>query len=190
MQICVSIRRREELRDTTGDPWNGRTLEWSTSSPPPAYNFAFTPIVHDIDAWWDMKQRGYHRPLERLQADPHAEEHADRHHPRRALRQHSAFGMIWYIWWLAALSFAAVLAAAIAHTFNYNRDYDIPADEVARTEGERTRLLRRTGWRDGDIALPAREPQAHAAGATPIFYLVDEHRMPRATAPCSASGST
>ena len=43
----------------TGDPWDGRTLEWSTSSPPPDYNFAFTPVVHDNDAWWDMKQRGY-----------------------------------------------------------------------------------------------------------------------------------
>ena len=50
--------RREQLRDLTGDPWGGRTLEWSTSSPPPPYNFAFTPVVHDLDAWWDMKKRG------------------------------------------------------------------------------------------------------------------------------------
>src|SRR6202049_1272292 len=64
MQIYVSIRDREALRDVTGDPWNGRTLEWSTSSPPPVYNFAFTPVVHDNDAWWDMKQRGYTRPLQ------------------------------------------------------------------------------------------------------------------------------
>src|SRR5205085_8409566 len=62
IQIAVSIKNREKLRDTTGDPWNGRTLEWSTSSPPPAYNFAFTPIVHDLDAWYDMKSRGYQRP--------------------------------------------------------------------------------------------------------------------------------
>ena len=48
----------------TGDPWDGRTLEWATSSPPPAYNFAFTPIAHGVDAWWDMKRRGYVRPLE------------------------------------------------------------------------------------------------------------------------------
>ncbi len=52
MMFVVSIRRREELRDLTGDPWGGRTLEWSTSSPPPDYNFAFTPVVHDSDAWW------------------------------------------------------------------------------------------------------------------------------------------
>ena len=54
-----AILRRDSLRDVTGDPWNGRTLEWSTSSPPPDYNFAFTPIVHDNDAWADMKKRGY-----------------------------------------------------------------------------------------------------------------------------------
>src|SRR5262249_44719611 len=63
VQIAVSIRNREALRDVTGDPWHGRTLEWATSSPPPAYNFAFTPVVHDNDAWWDMKRRGYQRPL-------------------------------------------------------------------------------------------------------------------------------
>ena len=59
VQIGVSIWKRDELRDLTGDPWDGRTLEWATSSPPPSYNFAFTPVVHDVDAWWDMKTRGY-----------------------------------------------------------------------------------------------------------------------------------
>ena len=56
----------------TGDPWDGRTLEWSTSSPPPPYNFAFTPIVHDLDAWYDMKKRGYARPTRPASANPHA----------------------------------------------------------------------------------------------------------------------
>src|SRR5204862_297077 len=62
MSILVGFLKREHLRDTTGDPWNGRTLEWSTSSPPPAYNFAITPVVHALDAWHDMKARGYERP--------------------------------------------------------------------------------------------------------------------------------
>src|SRR5467141_3310039 len=63
IQLVVSFVRRASLTDTTGDPWNGRTLEWSTSSPPPVYNFAFTPIVHDGDAWYDMKKRGHVRPV-------------------------------------------------------------------------------------------------------------------------------
>jgi cytochrome o ubiquinol oxidase subunit 1 len=67
VQIVVSFLSARQLRDLTGDPWDGRTLEWSTSSPPPAYNFAFTPVIHDNDAWWDMKKRGYQRPLDGFQ---------------------------------------------------------------------------------------------------------------------------
>ncbi|MET0505716.1 MAG: cytochrome o ubiquinol oxidase subunit I, partial [Luteibacter sp.] len=61
IQIFVSIKRREQLRDVTGDPWHGRTLEWSTSSPPPDYNFAFTPVIHEADTWWQMKERNVAR---------------------------------------------------------------------------------------------------------------------------------
>jgi cytochrome o ubiquinol oxidase subunit 1 len=133
MQIYVSIRDREKLRDTTGDPWNGRTLEWSTTSPPPFYNFAFTPVVHDIDAWYDMKRRGAKKP---------ATGYRPIHMPHNtgagvilsAIAMVFAFAMIWYIWWLAALSFVALLAGSILHTFNYHRDYHLPAEEVARIE--------------------------------------------------------
>jgi cytochrome o ubiquinol oxidase subunit 1 len=133
IQIAVSILNREALRDTTGDPWNGRTLEWSTTSPPPGYNFAFTPIVHNLDAWHDMKDRGHERPSGGFRPI---------HMPRNtgagvilsALAMVLGFAMIWYIWWLAALSFVGLLVVAIGHTFNYNRDYFIAADEVARTE--------------------------------------------------------
>ena len=140
VQIYVSIRNRESLRDTTGDPWQGRTLEWSTSSPPPDYNFAFTPIIHDGDAWWDMKQRGYQRPATGFRPILM---------PRNTgagvilagLSGVLAFALIWYIWWLAAASFVALLAVAIHHTFNYDREYRIPADQVLRTESDRTQLL-------------------------------------------------
>src|SRR5947209_13121416 len=56
-QLYVSIRTRDQRRDLTGDPWDGRTLEWATASPPPAYNFAVMPDVEDTDAFWDMKKR-------------------------------------------------------------------------------------------------------------------------------------
>src|SRR3546814_16669458 len=62
-QFGVSIWKRDQLRDETGDPWGGRTLEWATSSPPPDYNFAFTPVIHDLDAWHDMTRRGHQRPV-------------------------------------------------------------------------------------------------------------------------------
>ena len=140
VQFVVSIRHREALRDLTGDPWNGRTLEWSTASPPPDYNFAFTPVIHDLDAWSDMKKRGYARPLQGYRAI---------HMPKNTatgvilgvLSIGFSFAMIWYIWWLAAAAFAAIFLVTVIHTFNYNRDFDIPASEVVRTEGLRTAMM-------------------------------------------------
>ncbi|MEL6064727.1 MULTISPECIES: cytochrome o ubiquinol oxidase subunit I [unclassified Methylobacterium] len=140
VMFVVSIRNRDRLRDLTGDPWGGRTLEWSTSSPPPDYNFAFTPVVHDSDAWWDMKNRGFTRPMTGYKPI-----HMPKNTATGAILAglNFAFGiaMVWYVWWLAAFSFLAIFVVAIAHTFNYKRDYYIPADTVSRTEGQRTREL-------------------------------------------------
>ena len=144
VQFYVSFRKRDQLRDVTGDPWGGRTLEWATSSPPPEYNFAFTPVVHDLDAWYDMKRRNAARPLEGFRPI---------HMPRgtgtgvilAGLSTAFGFAMVWYIWWLAAISFVGILVVAIGHTFNYKRDFHIPAETVAATEAERTRALAATG---------------------------------------------
>lgn len=144
LQIFVSIRNREALTDHTGDPWGGRTLEWSTSSPPPEYNFAFTPIIHDLDAWYDMKDRKYARPTTGFKAI---------HMPRgtgtgvflAGLSVAFGFGMIWYMWWLAGLALVGIFATAILHTFNYKRDYHIPVEEVIATEAARTRQLAAQG---------------------------------------------
>ena len=140
IQIAVSILRRDKLRDTTGDPWNGRTLEWATSSPPPDYNFAFTPVVHDNDAWADMKKRGYQRPLEGFQPI-----HMPSNTPSgviiAGLSVVLGFALIWYIWWLAVLSFVAMIAYAIFHTFKYDHGFHIPQEVVVKTEEERTKLL-------------------------------------------------
>ncbi|RZM37140.1 MAG: cytochrome o ubiquinol oxidase subunit I, partial [Sphingomonas sp.] len=135
---------REALTDHTGDPWGGRTLEWSTSSPPPEYNFAFTPIIHDLDAWYDMKDRKYARPTTGFKAI---------HMPRgtgtgvflAGLSVAFGFGMIWYMWWLAGLALVGIFATAIVHSFNYKRDYHIPVEEVIATEAARTRQLAAQG---------------------------------------------
>ncbi|VWX62657.1 cytochrome o ubiquinol oxidase subunit I [Burkholderiales bacterium 8X] len=140
IQLFVSFRRRESLRDLTGDPWNGRTLEWSTSSPPPAYNFAFTPVIHDNDAWSDMKARNYKRPSEGFRPI---------HMPKNTwagivlagLSAALGFTLIWQMWLPAVLTFVVLIGVAIYHTFNYQRDYHIDVQDVIRTETERTRLL-------------------------------------------------
>ncbi len=140
VQIAVSIWKRKELADHTGDPWQGRTLEWATSSPPPDYNFAFTPVVHDNDAWYDMKQRGYARPLQGFKPI-HMPKNTGAGIILSGFATALGFALIWYMWLLAAVCFAAIIAGAIYHTFNYKRDFHIPVDQVINTEAERTKLL-------------------------------------------------
>jgi cytochrome o ubiquinol oxidase subunit 1 len=140
MQIYVSVRDREKLRDVTGDPWNGRTLEWATSSPPPDYNFAFTPVVLDNDTWADMKKNKYMRPVNDFVAI-HMPKNTWAGFGIAAFAAVLGFGIIWHMWLLVGLAFAGMMAAIIIHTFNYKRDYYIPADEVTRTENARTALL-------------------------------------------------
>ncbi|NOV24968.1 cytochrome o ubiquinol oxidase subunit I [Cupriavidus necator] len=140
VQLVVSFLRRESLRDVSGDPWDGRTLEWSTSSPPPPYNFAFTPVVHDTDAWWQMKALGYQRPAQGF-IPIHMPKNTGAGIILAGLSTLCGFALIWHIWWLVVLAFAAILVTAIGHTFNYQRDFYIPADDVHRTEAERSALL-------------------------------------------------
>ena len=140
IQLVVSYLRRESLRDLTGDPWGGRTLEWSTSSPPPDYNFAFTPQVHTRDSWAVMKRENYARPVAGF-VDIHMPKNTAAGFAIAAISAVGGFALIWQMWPLAILSFVAMIAAIIIHTFNYNRDYFIPAHDVTRTEDERTLLL-------------------------------------------------
>jgi cytochrome o ubiquinol oxidase subunit 1 len=140
IQLFVSFRNREALRDTTGDPWDGRTLEWSTSSPPPAYNFAFTPVVYDNDTWDDMKKSGYVRP-ENGFIPIHMPKNTGAGFILAALSALVGFALIWHMWLIACVGFATLLIAIVVHTFNYQRDYHIPAEEVIRVESIRSRVL-------------------------------------------------
>jgi len=138
--IYISFRRRERLRDVTGDPWNGRTLEWSTSSPPPDYNFAFTPVVYDNDAWWDMKQRGFQRVQSGF-LPVHMPKNTSAGVVLAVLSTILGFAMIWHVWWLASVSLLGIVAYAIYHSFEYDRDYHIPAEQVAATEHARSERM-------------------------------------------------
>jgi cytochrome o ubiquinol oxidase subunit 1 len=140
VQLGVSYLRREQLRDTTGDAWNGRTLEWSTASPPPDYNFAFTPVVHDTDAWHDMKQRGAVRPTTAFRPI-HMPKNTAAGFVIAMLATAMGFALVWHMWLFAGLAFASMVIASIVHTFNYDRDFHIGADAVTRSEDARTRAL-------------------------------------------------
>jgi cytochrome o ubiquinol oxidase subunit 1 len=136
-QLVVSIRRREALRDETGDPWNGRSLEWATPSPPPAFNFAVLPRVEGVDAYWRMKQRAIQQA--RLSDEP---TYGDIELPRNSptgficafFATFMGFALIWHIWWLVALAALGAYATFVVFAWRDRVEYFIPADEVARID--------------------------------------------------------
>jgi cytochrome o ubiquinol oxidase subunit 1 len=136
-QLVLSFRHRDELRDVTGDPWNGRSLEWSTTSPPPAFNFAVLPRVESRDAYWIAKQRAIE--THSLGPEPAYEDiEVPRNSPTGVVCAFFAtflgFAMIWHIWWLAALSFIGAFVTFVAFAWR-DRDEDrIPAADVARID--------------------------------------------------------
>ncbi|MBB3954776.1 cytochrome o ubiquinol oxidase subunit I [Novosphingobium sediminicola] len=140
IQFAVSIWKREEYKDESGDIWGGRTLEWATSSPPPEYNFAFTPKIHDIDAWADMKAKGVARPVDGFQ-DIYMPQGTWAGIVLAGLSTVCGFALIWQVWWLAVVMLVGIVGTAIFHTFNYNRTFYIKADHVAEVEAARTAQL-------------------------------------------------
>ena len=128
VQLVVSIRRREALRDATGDPWNGRTLEWATASPPPPWNFSRLPRVHGMDAYWDMKEAGTRQGA----AEPEAAEAVEM--PRNSLAGFVTaffavllgFATIWHIWWLAIGGLAGAVAVILVHAWRTETAQAVP----------------------------------------------------------------
>jgi cytochrome o ubiquinol oxidase subunit I len=132
VQLVVSIRQREKLRDQTGDPWNGRSLEWATASPPPAFNFAVLPQVTGADAYWELKQR-------RLGKEP---EYRDIEIPRNSATGFvcaffatiMGFALIWHIWWMVAAGAIGAFATFVVFAWRDHDEDVVPAEEVARID--------------------------------------------------------
>lgn len=134
MQLAVSIRHRARNRVMVGDPWDGRSLEWATSSPPPDYNFAQIPVVGGRDPFWRAKQSGIaYAALDRY-ADIHLPENSAIGPLLGGLGLAAAFGLVWHIPWLVMIGVFGALGAVIAWTFIPRPGRAIGADEVERTE--------------------------------------------------------
>ncbi len=138
LQIVYSIWKRDELRDHTGDPWDGHTLEWATSSPPPIYNFAEVPRVTEIDAWANMKVDGGGMFV---RSTPYYDIHMPRNTAIGFLigifSIGLGFGLVWYIWWMVAVSAVAMLSVLLYRLFWEDIAYIIPAATVKDIEMQR-----------------------------------------------------
>jgi cytochrome o ubiquinol oxidase subunit 1 len=140
LQLVVTIRNWRKLRDVTGDPWDGRTFEWSLPSPPPLYNFAVQPEVESLDAYWETKQIWRSKPAVKPAAVPPT--YADIHLPTNSpagfflafFAVAGGFAVIWHIWWLAAIGLVGGIAVLIASSWKEHEEFRIPAGTVADTE--------------------------------------------------------
>ncbi len=132
-QLIISIQQRNANRDLTGDPWNGRNLEWSTTSPPPFYNFAFIPEVHGRDPFWVSKHSKEVQPVRKYE-DIHMPKNTPVGFCIGVFSFLFGFGLIWHMFYLAGISTVGIIAFAIVHLYQKHPDYHVPAKEVEKIE--------------------------------------------------------
>jgi cytochrome o ubiquinol oxidase subunit 1 len=142
-QVWVSVRNRHlpEYRDATGDPWGGRTLEWATTSPPPAYNFANLPVVHELDAFAHMKETGHGLGRDTVYRDIHMPSNTSAGLFVGLFSLALGFAGVWHIWWLAIAALVAIAVTVIGYSFRRNDGHYIDASTVLSIEEKRSPAL-------------------------------------------------
>ncbi|HEY9218888.1 MAG TPA: cbb3-type cytochrome c oxidase subunit I [Phenylobacterium sp.] len=140
IQLVVSILQRDKLRDLTGDPWDGRSLEWATPSPAPFFNFAVMPNVEGEEAYWGIKQRA----IETQQLGPEPKYEHIEMPVNSAVGFYTAFFasltgfcLIWHIWWLAGLGLVGAFIGFVVFAWRDVHEFEVPAEDVARIDRER-----------------------------------------------------
>lgn len=141
-QIFASIRDRHINRDLTGDPWGGRTLEWSISSPAPFYNFAKTRPITDRDPWHEMKENGTAHVQPASYQKIHMPKNTWAGIVIAGFSFIMGFAMVWHIWWLAIFGTAGMLVSWIVYTFQKDKDYYVPVEQIEALEKEHFDSLR------------------------------------------------
>jgi cytochrome o ubiquinol oxidase subunit 1 len=155
-QLVVSVRERAALRDRTGDPWDGRTLEWMTASPPPHFNFAAMPDVTGEEAYWGIKQRAIaHARLSTLPKYTAIEMPSNSFtgFVTAFFAVVTGFALIWHIWWMAIVGVVGAFATFVVFAWRDKLEYELPAEELALVDA------RRRAAREDLVA--GREPGIH-----------------------------
>ena len=138
VQLVVSIRDRAQHRDVTGDPWNGRTLEWSTASPPPAWNFGVLPHVSSGDSYWAQKQRARATPDQPVPAPEYRSIESPKNSATGFVTAFFAvvtgFALIWHIWWMVGVGLVGAFVTLLVFAFRDQEEIEIPASLIARFE--------------------------------------------------------
>ncbi len=132
LQLYVSIKNRHLNQDLTGDPWNGRNLEWATTSPPPFYNFAITPEVHSRDPFWEMKE--HKTPKDTHYKPIHMPKNTATGFYIGALSFVLGFGVVWHIFWLAIISAIGIIVAMVARLYEKDTDFTVSVEEIKKIE--------------------------------------------------------
>jgi cytochrome o ubiquinol oxidase subunit 1 len=134
LQLVVSVLTRQNHRDLSGDPWNGRTLEWSTTSPAPVYNFAVIPKITERDAFWAEKQSAVSKSKTRVYEDIHLPKNTPFGMIIAGFAFFAGFAVVWHIWWLAVIGFIGIIASIIIRATDEETEYTITSTEVKKIE--------------------------------------------------------
>ncbi len=177
-QLVVSIRNREKLRDLTGDPWDGRTLEWITFSPPPHFNFAVMPNVTGAEAYWGLKQKAIQQ--RRLTDLPDYQPiEMPRNSPTGFIAAFFAvvtgFALIWHIWWMVIVGLIGAFGTFVGFAWRNRYEYELPAHELAKIDEERrqARIALVEGREKGIHAVEYSETKAH--GSRKVGWIEEPH---------------
>jgi cytochrome o ubiquinol oxidase subunit 1 len=178
LQLVVSIRNREKLRDFTGDPWDGRTLEWITFSPPPHFNFAVMPNVTGAEAYWGIKQKAIQQ--RRLTDLPDYQPiEMPRNSPTGFIAAFFAvitgFALIWHIWWMVIVGLIGAFGTFVGFAWRNRYEYELPAAELAHIDDERrqARIALVEGREKGIHKVEYSETKAH--GSLRVGWIEEPH---------------
>jgi cytochrome o ubiquinol oxidase subunit 1 len=136
LQLIVSVRQRDQRRDLSGDPWDGRSLEWSTASPPPPWNYATLPQVNGLDAFWQAKHPDepgdapFSRPV-RMPAEMKVPRPSALGFVLAFCAVPTGFALVWHINWLAVGGVLTITAVLLRHAWRTEHEVAIPLSAAA-----------------------------------------------------------